>query len=46
MNTTTLPASAPAPAPLSVFERYLSVWVLLCIATGSANRTAWPAPPR
>ena len=28
------PAGAPAPAPMSVFERYLTVWVLLCIGVG------------
>ncbi|MBL7087950.1 ACR3 family arsenite efflux transporter [Acidovorax sp.] len=28
------PAGAPAPAPMSVFERYLTVWVLLCIVVG------------
>ena len=30
------PAGAPAPAPMSVFERYLTVWVLLCIVVGIA----------
>ncbi len=30
MTTTTL----PAPAPISLFERYLTVWVLLCIVAG------------
>jgi len=29
-------AGAPAPAPMSVFERYLTVWVLLCIVVGIA----------
>ena len=36
MNTTTA-AMAPlksAPAPMSVFERYLTVWVFLCIVIG------------
>ena len=28
------PAGAPVPAPMSVFERYLTVWVLLCILVG------------
>ncbi|UCU98179.1 ACR3 family arsenite efflux transporter [Acidovorax radicis] len=28
------PAGAPAPAPMSVFERYLTVWVFLCIVVG------------
>ena len=36
MNTTPLPAPVAAPAPLSVFERYLSVWVFLCIVVGIA----------
>ena len=26
--------SSPSPAPMSVFERYLTVWVLLCIVVG------------
>lgn len=30
------PAGAPVPAPMSVFERYLTVWVLLCIVVGIA----------
>ena len=30
------PAGAPAPAPMSVFERYLTVWVFLCIVIGIA----------
>ena len=30
------PAGAPAPAPMSVFERYLTVWVFLCIVVGIA----------
>ena len=30
------PAGSPAPAPMSVFERYLTVWVLLCIVVGIA----------
>lgn len=31
-----IPCESPAPAPLSVFERYLSVWVFLCIVAGIA----------
>ena len=27
-------SSAPAPAPMSAFERYLTAWVALCIVTG------------
>ena len=30
------PAGARGPAPMSVFERYLTVWVLLCIVVGIA----------
>ena len=33
---TTLAETAPAPAPMSVFERYLTVWVFLCIVAGIA----------
>ena len=36
MNTTPLPAPVAAPAPLGVFERYLTVWVFLCIVVGIA----------
>jgi len=38
-------AGAPAvvaPAPISVFERYLSVWVALCIVAGVALGRRWP----
>lgn len=31
-----------AGAPMSVFERYLTVWVLLCIACGIALGRIWP----
>lgn len=34
MTTTTLPQAASPLAPLSVFERYLTVWVFLCIVAG------------
>jgi ACR3 family arsenite transporter len=34
MNTTTLSSGAVAAAPMSVFERYLTVWVFLCIVAG------------
>jgi arsenite transporter len=30
------PASEAAPTPMSVFERYLTVWVFLCIVVGIA----------
>ena len=44
MNTSTLSAQAAAPAPMSVFERYLTVWVFLCIVTGIALGRWLPAP--
>jgi ACR3 family arsenite transporter len=43
-TTTTLPAGAASPAPMSVFERYLTLWVLLCIVAGIALGQLWPAP--
>ncbi|WP_332813093.1 ACR3 family arsenite efflux transporter [Ramlibacter sp.] len=37
MTSRTIPVpSQPAPAPMSVFERYLTVWVFLCIVAGIA----------
>ena len=44
MNTTTLPARTEVPAPMSVFERYLTVWVLLCIVVGIALGQMLPGP--
>ncbi|HPM68318.1 MAG TPA: arsenical-resistance protein, partial [Piscinibacter sp.] len=44
MNTTTLPARAEAPAPMSVFERYLTVWVFLCIVVGIGLGQLLPGP--
>ncbi len=44
MNTTTLAAQAATPAPMSVFERYLTVWVLLCIVAGVALGQMFPGP--
>ncbi len=41
--TTTLPAAA-APAPMSVFERYLTVWVFLCIVAGVVLGQLLPGP--
>ena len=41
MTTTALRA---APAPMSVFERYLSVWVLACIGAGIALGQRFPGP--
>ena len=34
MNTAQIAGRSSARAPLSVFERYLTVWVFLCIVTG------------
>jgi arsenite transporter len=36
-------SNAPKPAPLSVFERYLTVWVFLCIVVGIALGQILPA---
>ena len=44
MTTTVLPAPATAPAPMSVFERYLTVWVFLCIVVGIALGQMLPGP--
>jgi len=44
MNTTILATPAAAPAPLSVFERYLTVWVLLCIVAGIGLGQWLPGP--
>ena len=44
MNTTTLPARAQAPAPMSSFERYLTVWVFLCIVVGIGLGQWLPGP--
>ena len=44
MNTSTLPAPVEAPAPMSVFERYLTVWVFLCIVVGIALGQWLPGP--
>src|SRR5690349_9501820 len=43
MNTT-LAARVPMPAPMNVFERYLSVWVFLCIVVGIALGRWLPGP--
>ncbi len=44
-HTTTLPARAAAPpAPMSVFERYLTLWVFLCIVAGVALGQMFPSP--
>ncbi len=44
MNTSAVPAPAVASAPMSVFERYLTVWVFLCIVVGIVLGQAFPVP--
>ena len=44
MNANILPTTAVAPALMSVFERYLTVWVLLCIVVGIALGQWLPGP--
>ena len=44
MSTTTLPAPAATPAPMNLFERYLTVWVFLCIVVGIALGQLLPGP--
>src|SRR5512134_174430 len=44
MSSTTLAAPAPASASMSVFERYLTVWVFLCIVVGIALGQMLPVP--
>jgi arsenite transporter len=44
MTTASLPARDAAPAPMSVFERYLTVWVFLCIVAGIVLGQLFPAP--
>ncbi|MBZ8140772.1 arsenical-resistance protein [Rubrivivax gelatinosus] len=43
MNTRTLQAPA-APAPMSVFERWLTLWVALCIVVGITLGQLLPGP--
>ena len=38
------PAVPAVPAPMSVFERYLTVWVFLCIVVGIALGQLLPGP--
>ena len=33
-NTTQAPAPMPQPKRMNLFERYLSLWVALCMAAG------------
>ncbi|HZN48932.1 MAG TPA: ACR3 family arsenite efflux transporter, partial [Ramlibacter sp.] len=42
MTSTTLPAQ-PVPAAMNVFERYLTVWVFLCIVAGISLGQLFPA---
>jgi ACR3 family arsenite transporter len=44
MTATTLASGSPAPAPMSAFERYLTVWVFLCIVAGVAIGQWLPGP--
>ena len=44
MTTTPLPPASSPAATLSVFERYLSVWVFLCIIVGIALGQWLPGP--
>ena len=44
MTTTTLPLNAAAPEPMSLNERYLTVWVFLCIVVGIALGQLLPGP--
>jgi ACR3 family arsenite transporter len=43
MNTTTLSSRTPISASMSVFERYLTVWVFLCSVAGIALGQLFPA---
>ena len=40
----TIGHTAAAPAPMSVFERYLTVWVFLCIVAGVILGQLLPGP--
>jgi ACR3 family arsenite transporter len=44
MNTGTLAAEPPAPAPMGFFERWLTLWVALCIVAGIALGQWLPGP--
>ena len=46
MTATALPAPTAPAAAMSVFERYLSLWVLLCIVAGVALGQMLPGPFR
>ena len=42
LTPTSCPPAAPATQGMSVFERYLTVWVFLCIVVGIALGQLWP----
>jgi len=44
MNLNAPPKAPLAAAPMSAFERYLTVWVVLCIVVGIALGQALPGP--
>ena len=44
MSTAAVPARPDGPAPMSVFERYLTVWVFLCIVAGIVLGQWLPGP--
>ena len=44
MTTTTLPLNAATPEPMSINERYLTVWVFLCIVVGIGLGQLLPGP--
>jgi ACR3 family arsenite transporter len=44
MSTHALPQPATAPAPLNLFERWLTLWVFLCIVAGIALGQWLPGP--
>ena len=44
MNTNVLSTAPAEPTPMSVFERYLTIWVLLCIVVGIALGQWLPGP--
>ncbi|UUX96685.1 ACR3 family arsenite efflux transporter [Aquabacterium sp. J223] len=46
MRTATAGGQSAAPAPMSVFERWLTIWVLLCIIAGIALGQWFPGPFR
>ena len=43
MNQASASAGVRAPAPMNTFERFLSLWVFLCIVAGIALGQAFPA---